>query len=82
MHHRKNRSQGGGWCPSNIVALCPGCHKWVTEHPKAAGGEGFHVPGWQDTQEIPILKDRRVWTIIKSTGEEERKRHEHPGPAR
>lgn len=30
LHHRKFRSRGGDWRPSNILALCHACHHAVT----------------------------------------------------
>jgi len=41
MHHRRNRSQGGTWCPSNIIWLCRLCHHKVTTHPQWAKSVGL-----------------------------------------
>nr|WP_087475296.1 HNH endonuclease signature motif containing protein [Nitrospira cf. moscoviensis SBR1015] len=54
-HHRKNRSSGGKWEPNNIAALCPPCHRWVTEHPNEAEMWGLHIRPWQDVSKIPML---------------------------
>jgi len=32
VHHRLMRSQGGGHEPSNLAALCSGCHKMIHDH--------------------------------------------------
>lgn len=54
MHHRKNRSQGGEWSPSNIVCLCSKCHNWVGANPIAAHEVGLHVRPWEDPEDSPI----------------------------
>lgn len=58
MHHRKKRSQGGDWIPSNIVALCGdgtrGCHGWVEANPNDAEFEGWHVRPWDDPAEVKV----------------------------
>lgn len=73
MHHRKKRSQGGLWIPSNVVALCghgtSGCHGWVEHNPNAAELEGFHVRPWQD--EVPIRYRSFRWVILLDDGEME-----------
>jgi hypothetical protein len=45
QHHRRNRSQGGRWQPSNILDLCRQDHGWVTEHPAAALRNGWTIQG-------------------------------------
>jgi hypothetical protein len=59
--HRKNRSQGGDWAPSNGQLLCgsgtTGCHGFVTTNPKAAMDEGLSVPSWAD----PLIWPGRRW---------------------
>jgi hypothetical protein len=58
--HRKNRSQGGDWAPSNGQLMCgsgtTGCHGFVTSHPKAALAEGYAVPSWGDPAEWPARR--------------------------
>lgn len=61
-HHRKNRSQGGLWVPSNIILACFHCHKFITEHPNRARGEGWGslYPAWEPA-EVPI----KLWYSIE-----------------
>lgn len=58
--HRRNRSQGGDWSPSNGQLLCgsgtTGCHGYVTEHPREAVADGWAVPGWADWREWPARR--------------------------
>ncbi len=58
VHHRVNRSAGGRWSASNCVRLCGSgstlCHGWVTDHPEAAGIEGFHLKPWERPELSPI----------------------------
>lgn len=54
-HHRKNRSQGGDWEPSNILDLCPGCHKWITEHPARAYINGWSVRQPRNPLHVPVM---------------------------
>ena len=58
MHHRRKRSHGGPWAPSNVVHLCgdgtTGCHGWIEHHAAKAEVEGFHVPSWEDEREVPL----------------------------
>lgn len=46
-HHRKNRSQGGLWRPSNGLHLCgsgtTGCHGWITHEPEVSFRKGWAV---------------------------------------
>jgi hypothetical protein len=71
-HHRKNRSGGGRWSPSNIVFLCGDgvrlCHGWVTTHPTDAGVEGFHVAPWRDPLDVPILWRGSNWAHLDDEG--------------
>lgn len=40
MHHRRKRSQGGQWVPSNMLHLCgdgvTGCHGYIEANPATA----------------------------------------------
>lgn len=56
-HHRKNRSQGGKWAPSNGLHLCSGCHLYITTHPAAAREKGWAVPSHADPAQTPV----EVW---------------------
>lgn len=59
VHHRRKRSQGGRWTPSNCVHVCGdgvrGCHGWFEHNPNKARDEGFHVRSFEDEREVPVL---------------------------
>ena len=77
MHHRRKRSQGGLWTPSNILALCgngtEGCHGWVEANPKlsrAAGlwlfagdGEPNSRKAWLRTYNLD-----KAWVLLDDEG--------------
>lgn len=58
-HHRKNRSQGGTWSPSNLLDACgsgtTGCHGWVTTNPTKANELGLALKSYQDPLEVPAM---------------------------
>jgi hypothetical protein len=60
-HHRKLRSHGGDWNPSNGILLCgsgtTGCHGRAHAEPAWARLNGFIVPSWADPAEYPL----RYW---------------------
>lgn len=56
-HHRWLKSQGGPDVPSNIAALCAGCHRWCHEHPAEAGQDGWIVQAPWDFRGQPV----RLW---------------------
>lgn len=79
MHHRRFRSQGGPWTPSNILRLCGdgvrGCHgKLTNTNGRRAEyeAEGWIVPAWKDWQSTPVktwrgyllLDDEGGWTNL------------------
>ena len=72
LHHRKKRSQGGGWTASNCVMLdghgTAGCHGWVEDHPVAAEIEGFHVRPWQDPAVVPVFYMGQGWADLTEDG--------------
>lgn len=54
-HHRRFRSRGGDWRPSNIVALSPSCHQRVTTcHDGTAREVGLSVSQWAQPEEVPV----------------------------
>lgn len=69
--HRRNKSQGGLWAPSNGQLLCgsgtTGCHGWKTANPREAIAEGWAVPGWADPLVWPARRwvDSSVGTLTK-----------------
>lgn len=58
MHHRRFRSRGGDWRPSNIVALCQLCHHAVTTCKNGWSREmGLAVSQWAKPEDVPLA----VW---------------------
>lgn len=51
LHHRQFRSRRGGWTPSNILLLCPGCHLAATEERAPAG---VNVHSWEIPEFVPV----------------------------
>lgn len=66
-HHRKNRSQGGEWLPSNGLHLCVVCHQWVTDHPAGARLMGWSVPSHRDSGLIAVRR-RHDWVLLDDEG--------------
>lgn len=55
FHHRKFRSRGGDWRPSNIVALSPHCHHRVTTcHDGTARESGLSVSQWKSPEDVAV----------------------------
>ncbi len=52
FQHRKNRSQGGLWLPSNGLDVCgsgtTGCHGWIHANPEKAYASGWSVKSTKD----------------------------------
>jgi hypothetical protein len=72
VHHRRKRSAGGEWSPSNCVALCGhgtlGCHSWVEHNPDAAAAAGWHVRPWQDPREVAVHSHLHGVVLLDDTG--------------
>lgn len=68
MHHRKNRSQGGTWCPSNLLHLCSAHHLHATTHPAAARERGWAVRGTDDPDRCPVWLAGRGWHYLTADG--------------
>jgi hypothetical protein len=75
--HRKNRSQGGLWAPSNGQLLCSEvCHPWKTTHPKEATEQGLSVPSWAHPHMWPVLRwkptsygtVKQAWALLDNEG--------------
>ncbi|OQO89904.1 hypothetical protein B1813_18865 [Saccharomonospora piscinae] len=77
-HHRRNRSQGGPWAPSNGLHLCHPCHRWITEHPAESYDEGWMVPSWDDWEVIPV-KTWHGYVLLGDDGELTNHGQERPG---
>lgn len=54
MHHRKFRSRGGLWLPSNILGLCPKCHDLATNESWLAQQRGLNVSTYENSTVIPV----------------------------
>jgi 5-methylcytosine-specific restriction endonuclease McrA len=47
IHELKSRARGGSIIePDNLVAVCRGCHNWITTHPKEAQETGWLKNSW------------------------------------
>lgn len=58
MHHRRFRSRGGDWRPSNIIALCALDHHQVTTcHSGWARELGLSVSQFAQPEDVPVA----VW---------------------
>ncbi|SFO60614.1 HNH endonuclease signature motif containing protein [Amycolatopsis rubida] len=64
-HHRKNRSQGGGWNPANGLRLCRPCHRFVTVNPDAGRVGGWCVKPHEDSAEVPF--EHWQWGPVRIT---------------
>ena len=57
-HHRKNRSQGGLWRPSNGLHLCgsgtTGCHGWISHEPEKSFRKGWAVRSRFDPRDVAV----------------------------
>lgn len=58
-HHRRNKSQGGLWLPSNGLHLCgsgtTGCHGWITHEPSKSYELGWSIRGHQPPADVEVL---------------------------
>lgn len=43
-HHRWLKSQGGPWCPANLIHLDASCHDRIHKNPKDAEVHGWILP--------------------------------------
>ncbi len=51
VHEVLSRGRGGSILDeANCVALCHGCHRWITEHPVEAEALGWSVHSWDREQ--------------------------------
>jgi hypothetical protein len=71
-HHRKPRSLGGLWTPSNLLHLCgsgsTGCHGYVTTNPQIAREQGWSVPSWADPARTPVWIAWREFVFLDDHG--------------
>ena len=68
-HHRKNRSQGGRWCPSNGLDLCGPCHRFVTAFRTVAFRHGWAVEEGLDPRRVPVWLARRGLCLLSPAGD-------------
>lgn len=68
-HHRQRREVGGDRL-SNLLALHPACHAWITEHPEEAREQGWIVSangpigGAPNPELAPVrLPDGYLWLL-------------------
>lgn len=54
-HHRKNRSQGGLWTPSNGLDLCHACHMHITDTREEYFRMGWLVSREDEPAEVPAV---------------------------
>lgn len=60
LHHRRKRSAGGEWSPSNCVMVCghgtsaDRCHSWIEDNPNEAEDSGWHCRPWDNPADIPV----------------------------
>lgn len=67
VHHRKNRSQGGRWDPSNLLGICRTCHDWIGDNRVGARVRGWAV--WRDGDPRDLLVLRRgTWVELGDDG--------------
>lgn len=73
FQHRKNRSQGGLFLPSNGLDVCgsgtTGCHGWIHSHPKLSRDNGWMVRGSDDPAEVPFRHWQWGWVRLDDRGD-------------
>lgn len=66
--HRKARSQGGKWCPSNGQHLCRSCHRFAHENPVKARSLGWSIRRGHTPAHVPALLAGRGWVYLGADG--------------
>jgi hypothetical protein len=66
--HRKPRSQGGPWCPSNGLHLCRDCHAWIHHNPIEAYSVGWGLRSTTDPATTPALLAVHGWVLLTTDG--------------
>jgi hypothetical protein len=69
QHHRRNRSQGGQWQPSNILDLCSQDHKFITEHPEMAVRNGWSIQGTVAVPSETPCRRRNELVLLDDAGD-------------
>lgn len=62
VHHRIRRRDGGDRF-SNLLALLPECHRWITEHPETAREFGWILLVGSDPMACPVWISERRWLL-------------------
>lgn len=75
MHHRRKRSQGGLWTPSNVVHVCgdgtTGCHGYIEANPVQARRARLWLYAGMDSLTTPahmIFRGMRGWYLLDDEG--------------
>lgn len=79
--HRRNRSHGGGWSPSNGLHLCRNCHSWTELNPLLGYAGGWRLDTDTAADEAVVwLRPFMIegWYQLPATGEYVMSRHQ-PG---
>ena len=63
VHEIKTRARGGSILDDdNCLALCRGCHRWITDNPKWALENGYVVHAWDGPAEMRAAeRAREAW---------------------
>ncbi len=70
-HHRQRRAIGGDRL-ANLLALHPGCHQWITEHPAEARAAGVIVSAYErDPATVPLLTPDGSYVLLTDDGTKE-----------
>lgn len=66
--HRKRRSQGGLWCPSNGLWQGRTCHRLTDSGSAQAEHYGWHLRRHQDPLTTPVYLARHGWVLLDPNG--------------
>lgn len=75
VHHRRKRSQGGPWTPSNCLHTCGdgtrGCHGVITDTRTEYYESGWIVHSWDPWASTPVLMHTHfghTWVLLDDEG--------------
>lgn len=68
--HRKRRTQGGPWCPANLLHACRSCHLLIDDPTQPTPRYcGWHLDRNQDPLTVPVfLPARDRWVLLDADG--------------
>ena len=71
IHHRQGRAGDNLNRLSNLLTLCPPCHRFVTEHPDAAYKAGLSVrrTGLDQPDEVPYIDSYGLMWALTDDGQ-------------